>query len=59
MNLDLSLLLSAFQSGYHFLTIILPEDRKERAGKMSGEFSHFYAALAKDLVRLKIGNNNK
>lgn len=52
--LDFPLLLSSLQSIYHFLITILLEGSKQRARKMISEFNHFYAALVKDLVRLKI-----
>ena len=55
----LSLLLSTFQSLYCFLTTILPKYAKEWARKMSSECSLFYAAIVKDLVRLKIKNSHE
>lgn len=52
-----SLLLSCFQSVYCLLNTILSEGGKERAMKMSSEFSHFYAAVVKGLNEAE--NKNK
>lgn len=48
-----SLLLSSFQSVYCFLNTIIQKGGKERARKMSGEFSHFYSAVVKGLSEIE------